>query len=137
MQLQQHIRDCYEHINPVGINAPVLISQKGTVYTVQRINVMLKEIKKKYRLQIHQRRRLAHARGLWPGLRGRHARCGAGRAPAQKGGGAVLRVLGGQACRGVFRPCQGCPHLGAGAHCGGKIFPERRLHASKLSTILR
>ena len=52
MQLQQHIRDCYEHINPVGINAPVLISQKGTVYTVQRINVMLKEIKKKYRLHI-------------------------------------------------------------------------------------
>ena len=34
MQLQQHVRDCYEHINPVGINAPVLISQKGTVYTV-------------------------------------------------------------------------------------------------------
>ena len=52
MQLQQHIRDCYEHINPVGINAPALISQKGTVYTVQRINVMLKEIKKKYRLHI-------------------------------------------------------------------------------------
>ena len=50
MQLQQHIRDCYDHINPVGINAPVLISQKGTVYTVQRINVMLKEIKKKYKL---------------------------------------------------------------------------------------
>ena len=49
MQLQQHIRDCYEHINPVGINAPALISQKGTVYTVQRINVMLKEIKKKYK----------------------------------------------------------------------------------------
>ena len=35
-----------------GINAPVLISQKGTVYTVQRINVMLKEIKRKYRLHI-------------------------------------------------------------------------------------
>ena len=52
MQLQQHIRDCYEHINPVGINAPVLISQKGTVYTVQRINVMLKETKKKYKLHI-------------------------------------------------------------------------------------
>ena len=31
MQLQQHIRDCYEHINPVGINAPVLISQKGGI----------------------------------------------------------------------------------------------------------
>ena len=52
MQLQQHIRDCYEHINPVGINAPVLISQKGTVYTVQRINVMLKEIKNKYKWHI-------------------------------------------------------------------------------------
>ena len=52
LQLKKHIRDCYEHINPVGINAPVLISQKGTVYTVQRINVMLKEIKKKYRIQI-------------------------------------------------------------------------------------
>ena len=52
MQLQQHIRDCYKHINPVGINAPILISQKGTVYTVQRINVMLKEIKKKYKLHI-------------------------------------------------------------------------------------
>jgi len=38
--------------DPVGINAPVLISQKGTVYTVQRINVMLKEIKKKYKLHI-------------------------------------------------------------------------------------
>ena len=48
MKIKQNIRDCYEHINPVGINAPVLISQKGTVYTVQRINVMLKEIKKKY-----------------------------------------------------------------------------------------
>ena len=44
MQLHQHIRDCYEHINPFGINVPVLISQKGTVYTVQRINVMLKAV---------------------------------------------------------------------------------------------
>ena len=24
-QLQQHIKECYEHINPVGINAPILI----------------------------------------------------------------------------------------------------------------
>ena len=30
-QLQEHIRECYEHIKPVGINAPILISQKGTV----------------------------------------------------------------------------------------------------------
>lgn len=51
-QLQEHIRECYEHIKPVGINAPILISQKGTVFSVQRINIILKEIKKKYRLKI-------------------------------------------------------------------------------------
>lgn len=52
LQLKKHIRDCYEHIQPVGINAPVLISQKGTVFSIQRINEVLKEIKRKYRLQI-------------------------------------------------------------------------------------
>ncbi|MDT3694700.1 MAG: tyrosine-type recombinase/integrase, partial [Mucispirillum sp.] len=51
-QLQEHIRECYEHINPVGVNAPILVSQKGTVYSVQRINIILKEVKKKYRLKI-------------------------------------------------------------------------------------
>ena len=51
-QLQQHIKECYEHINPVGINAPILISQKGTIFTVQRINIILKEVKKKYKLKI-------------------------------------------------------------------------------------
>ena len=48
----EDIRECYEHINPVGINAPILISQKGTVFSVQRINIILKEVKKKYRLKI-------------------------------------------------------------------------------------
>lgn len=52
MQLQQHIRDCYAHINPVGINAPILVSQKGTVYSIQRINIILKEIKAKYKLSV-------------------------------------------------------------------------------------
>ena len=51
-QLQEHIRECYEHIKPVGINAPILVSQKGTVFSVQRINIILKEVKKKYRLKI-------------------------------------------------------------------------------------
>ena len=51
-QLQQHMRDCYEHIRPIGINAPILISQKGTVFTIQRINIILKEIREKYRLKI-------------------------------------------------------------------------------------
>jgi integrase len=51
-QLQEHIRDCYRHINPIGVNAPILVSQKGTVFTIQRINVILKETKKNYRLHI-------------------------------------------------------------------------------------
>ena len=51
-QLQQHIKECYEHINPVGVNAPILISQKGTVFTVQRINIILKEVKTRYNLRI-------------------------------------------------------------------------------------
>ena len=51
-QLQRHIAECYEQINPIGVNAPILVSQKGTIFTIQRINVMLKEIKKKYRLHV-------------------------------------------------------------------------------------
>ena len=41
-----------EHIQPIGLKAPILVSQKGTVFTIQRINVILKEIKKKYRLKV-------------------------------------------------------------------------------------
>ena len=51
-QLQKHISECYKHINPIGINAPILVSQKGTIFTIQRINVILKEVKKKYRLKV-------------------------------------------------------------------------------------
>ena len=51
-QLQQHIRDCYGHIKPLGINAPILVSQKGTVYSIQRINIILKKLKKRYKLHI-------------------------------------------------------------------------------------
>ena len=51
-QLQRHIAECYEQINPIGTSAPVLVSQKGTIFTIQRINVMLKDVKKKYRLHV-------------------------------------------------------------------------------------
>lgn len=51
-QLQQHIRDCYDAIHPIGPNCHILMSQKHTVFSVQRINIILKEIKKKYRLKI-------------------------------------------------------------------------------------
>lgn len=51
-QLKRHITDCYKAMNPIGSNAPILVSQKGTVYSIQRINIILKELKKKYRLHI-------------------------------------------------------------------------------------
>ena len=51
-QLQQHIQECYEHIQPIGMKAPILVSQKGTVFTIQRINAILKEIKQKYCLKV-------------------------------------------------------------------------------------
>lgn len=51
-QLKRHITDCFKGIVPININAPVFISQKGTIYTVQRINVILKEIKAKYKLKV-------------------------------------------------------------------------------------
>ena len=51
-QLQKHIEECYNHIKPIGEKAPILVSQKGTVFSVQRINVILKEIKAKYKLKV-------------------------------------------------------------------------------------
>ena len=51
-QLQQHIQECYEHIKPISVKSPILVSQKGTVFTIQRINVILKEIKRKYRVKV-------------------------------------------------------------------------------------
>lgn len=51
-QLKRHITECYKEINPIGLNSPILISQKGTVYSVQRVNVILKEIKQKYKLSV-------------------------------------------------------------------------------------
>ena len=51
-QLQQHIAECYMHIQPIGTASPILVSQKGTIFTIQRINVILKEVKKKYRLKV-------------------------------------------------------------------------------------
>ena len=52
-ELQRHISDCYEHIHPIGVESPILVSQKGTTFSVQRINMILKELKRKYRLKIN------------------------------------------------------------------------------------
>ena len=51
-QLQQHIQECYEHIQPIGVKAPILVSQKGTIFTIQAINRIFKDIKKKYKVKI-------------------------------------------------------------------------------------
>ena len=51
-QLKSHINECYIHIKPTGCKAPVFISRKGTVFSVQRINVILKQLKAKYHLRI-------------------------------------------------------------------------------------
>ena len=49
-------RLCYELQKTVsvqwGVKAPILQSQKGTVFTVQQINAILKEVKRKYRLHV-------------------------------------------------------------------------------------
>lgn len=51
-QLKKHIQFCYKEIKPLSPNDNILISQKGTVYSVQRINVVFKEIKVNYNLKI-------------------------------------------------------------------------------------
>jgi len=51
-QLKRHIADCYRQINPISISTPILVSQKGTVYSIQRINIILKEMKSKYKLSV-------------------------------------------------------------------------------------
>ena len=51
-QLQKHIAECHKQIQPIGTSAPILVSQKGTIFTIQRINVMLKEVKRRYHLRV-------------------------------------------------------------------------------------
>jgi len=51
-KLQKHIIECYKEIKPAKIDNKCFISQKGSVYSIQRINVILKELKEKYNLKI-------------------------------------------------------------------------------------
>lgn len=51
-QLRKHILACYKEIKPLSPNDNIFISQKCTVYSVQRINVVFKEIRVKYNLKI-------------------------------------------------------------------------------------
>ncbi|NDV78759.1 tyrosine-type recombinase/integrase [Dysgonomonas sp. 511] len=51
-QLKKHIVSCYKQIQPLSPNDHIFISQKNSVYSVQRINVIFKEIRVKYNLKI-------------------------------------------------------------------------------------
>lgn len=51
-QLKKHILACYKEIKPLSPNDYIFTSQKNTVYSIQRINVVFKEIRVKYNLKI-------------------------------------------------------------------------------------
>ena len=49
---QQHIRKCHDAMHITNDNEKCFLSQKKMIYSTQRINVLLKEIKKQYNLKI-------------------------------------------------------------------------------------
>lgn len=51
-QLKKHISDCYIKLKPRTLDESIFTSQKNCVYSIQRINVLLKEMKAKYKLTI-------------------------------------------------------------------------------------
>ena len=52
LNFQKHIADCYKALNITDKSEKCFISRKHTVYTTQRINKKLKEIRAKYGLKI-------------------------------------------------------------------------------------
>lgn len=51
-EFQKHIRKCFEALDRKDEKEPCFISQKKMVFTTQRLNVKLKEIKIKYKIKI-------------------------------------------------------------------------------------
>lgn len=49
---QKHIADCFKSLGVVDRNEKCFISRKRVVYSIQRINILLKEIKQRYGLKI-------------------------------------------------------------------------------------
>lgn len=49
---QKHIKDCYDALHITNENEKCFLSRKKMVYSTQRINILLKEIKKKYNVKI-------------------------------------------------------------------------------------
>ena len=52
LDFQQHIKQCHDALHITNDNEKCFLSQKKMVYSTQRINVLFKEIKKKYNLKI-------------------------------------------------------------------------------------
>lgn len=48
---QKHVSECYKALNIPNMSEKCFISRKNRVYSIQRINVLLKEIKAKYGLK--------------------------------------------------------------------------------------
>ena len=49
---QKHIKDCFDALHITNEDEKCFLSRKKMVYSTQRINILLKEIKKKYNLKI-------------------------------------------------------------------------------------
>ena len=49
---QQHVKDCYNALGIKNPNEYCFLSQKGTVYSTQRLNIILKDIRDKYKLPV-------------------------------------------------------------------------------------
>lgn len=47
-----HIQDCYNMLGVDDIEEPCFVSRKNCVYSVQRVNVILKEVKERYNVKI-------------------------------------------------------------------------------------
>ena len=52
LDFQQHIKQCHDALHITNDDEKCFLSQKKVVYSTQRINILFKEIKKKYNLKI-------------------------------------------------------------------------------------
>lgn len=52
IQLQKHILSCYNALNITDKQEYCFLSRKRTIYSTQRINILLKEIRNRYKLKI-------------------------------------------------------------------------------------
>jgi site-specific recombinase XerD len=50
--LAKYIKSTYEKIKPDNLDSHIFISQKKTVYSIQRLNVLLKDFRDKYNLNV-------------------------------------------------------------------------------------